>query len=506
MTKKTILLLFFILLKFTLQYLILNPEYDLQRDEYLHLDQAKHLAWGYTSVPPLTSWISFIILKLGNGVFWVKFFPALFGVLTLILVWKTIELLKGNLFALILGASAIIFSALLRINMLYQPNSMDFFFWTLLYYTLLKYFASNDNKYLLLSGAVFGFGFLAKYNIVFMLLGLLPAILISEHRKIFLKKEFYYALLVALVIMLPNLLWQYKNHFAVFNHLNELSQRQLIHVNIGVFLEEQVLFFLGSFFTLIAACVAFFTYAPFKKYRFIFFGFVFTLALYIYFKAKPYYAIGLYPVLLAFGAVYLEKILNSGWKLYLRPLVVALPLLAFLPLYEIVFPIYSPEKIAQISPRYKKFNQVRWEDGKDHALPQDFADMLGWSELAHKVDSVYNLIPDKENTIIHCDNYGQAGAINFYTKQKNFEALSENADYINWYQLDKNPIKNIILIRSSDRTINDFEKSLFQTWEYCGKIENIYAREYGTQIYLLKGARVNINELLKKEIEEKKNN
>ena len=40
MTKKTIILLGFIGIKFLLQFLLLSSEYDLQRDEYLHLDQA----------------------------------------------------------------------------------------------------------------------------------------------------------------------------------------------------------------------------------------------------------------------------------------------------------------------------------------------------------------------------------------------------------------------------------------------------------------------------------
>lgn len=142
MNKKTLILIGFIILKFVLQYVLISPEYDLQRDEYLHLDQVNHLAWGYLSVPPVTSWFSYIILLLGNSVFWVKFFPALFGALTLLIVWKTIEFLKGNLYALVLGALCILFSALLRINMLYQPNSFDVLSWTLFYYILIQYFVS----------------------------------------------------------------------------------------------------------------------------------------------------------------------------------------------------------------------------------------------------------------------------------------------------------------------------------------------------------------------------
>lgn len=190
MNKKTFILIGFIILKFILQYVLISPEYDLQRDEYLHLDQANHLAWGYLSVPPVTSWFSYLILLLGNSVFWVKFFPALFGALTLLIVWKTIELLKGNLYALILGALCVLFSCLLRLNTLYQPNSFDVLCWTAFYYVLIQYITAENTKWLYIGGVVFVFGFLNKYNIVFLFLGLVPAILLSQQRKILAKKSF----------------------------------------------------------------------------------------------------------------------------------------------------------------------------------------------------------------------------------------------------------------------------------------------------------------------------
>ena len=137
----------FVLVKLLLGYLLVNPSYELHRDEFLHLDQGKHLAWGYVSVPPFTSWVSWIILQLGNTVFWVKFFPSLFGALTLILVWKTIESLNGKRFALVLGATAVTFSVILRINLLYQPNSFDILSWTCCYYILFRHIQTGNNKW-----------------------------------------------------------------------------------------------------------------------------------------------------------------------------------------------------------------------------------------------------------------------------------------------------------------------------------------------------------------------
>ncbi len=147
MAKNTFILLAFIAAKFVLQYALVSPSYELHRDEFLHLDQAHHLAWGYISVPPVSSWISGIIHLLGNSLFWIRFFPALFGAFTLVVVWKAIESLKGNLFALILGATCILFSTLLRLNMLYQPSSLDVLCWTTFYFILIKYADTENPKW-----------------------------------------------------------------------------------------------------------------------------------------------------------------------------------------------------------------------------------------------------------------------------------------------------------------------------------------------------------------------
>ena len=337
-----------------LQYLLLSPEYDLQRDEYLHLDLGNHLAWGYLSVPPLTSWISRLIYLLGNSVFWVKFFPALFGALTILVVLKIIEELKGNLFALALGGSCVLFSAILSLNTLYQPNSFDVFSWTLLYYILIKYFHTENSKWLVVAAVVFAIGFLNKYNIVFQVLGLIPAILLSQQRRIFGKKQLYIAAFFGLLLISPNILWQYQNNFPVIHHLNELAATQLVNVDRFGFLKSQILFFIGSLLIILAGLYSLLSYRPFKKYRLFFWSFFFTLLIFLYFQAKDYYAIGLYPVYIAFGATFLANQLQTGRKRYLKPVLLLIPIIFFVPMYHIAFPNKSPQYIVEHSEKYKK--------------------------------------------------------------------------------------------------------------------------------------------------------
>lgn len=503
MTRKNLILLGFIILKIAVQYLLINPAYDLHRDEYLHLDQAKHLAWGYTSVPPFTSWISCLILLLGNGGFWVKFFPALFGALTIFVVWKTIEELKGNLFALVLGATCVLCSAILRLNTLYQPNSFDILAWTTCYFAIVKYISSEKPKWLYFLAVAFALGFLNKYNIAFLLLGLLPALLLTEHRVILLKKHFYLSILLAFALILPNLIWQYQNDFPVFKHLNELTVKQLDKVNRGDFLKEQLLFFFGSVFVLIAAFISFFNYEPFKKYRLFFWSYFFTISIFLYFRAKGYYAIGIYPIYFAFGSVYLQYLLKSGWKkTYLKPLAIALPIVLLIPLVKIIFPVNGPAYIKEHSKGFKDMGLLRWEDGKDHELPQDFADMLGWKELAMKVDSAYRSIDAKGYVLVLCDNYGEAGAINYYSRIKVMQAVSLNADYINWFPLDKK-ISHVIQVQEKDEPEDPADLLLFEKVIKFAVVTNPFARENGTQILLMKNAKADINRLLEQRIKQK---
>ncbi|RZJ64402.1 MAG: glycosyltransferase family 39 protein [Flavobacterium sp.] len=503
--KRNLVLLAFIVLKFILSYALVNPVFELHRDEFLHLDQANHLAFGYLSVPPLTSWVALLIKLLGNGVFWVKFFPCLFGALTMAIVWKAIESLGGSWFALITGATAILLSVLLRLNILFQPNSFEVLAWTFIYFSLLRYIQSGNVKWLYFAATGVALGFLNKYNIAFMVLGLLPALLLSPQRSIFVKKKFWLAASLGAILILPNLIWQFTNGFPVIHHMKELKETQLVNVDRGDFLKEQLLFFFGSIHILIAAFIGLLTYKPLRPYRLFLWAFLLSLGLFVVFQAKGYYAIGLYPILFAFGAVYLEKRLKGKPGMVLQAASVALTVGFFIATYPLAFPVDEPAVIKERVKNNPDLHLSRWEDGKDHELPQDFADMLGWKELASKTDAALATLPSNEHTIILCDNYGQTGAINFYKKDKRANAVSFNADYLNWFDLEK-PIQNIILVQeaSDDDTNRKRVRALFESMQKIGEITNPFAREKGTSVYVLKSAKVDVNAILRSKIESEK--
>ena len=132
--------------------------------------------------------------------------------------------------------------------------------------------------------------------------------------------------------------------------------------------------------------------------------------------------------------------------------------------------------------------------------------MVGWKEMAHKTDSVYARLPAQEHTLVLCDNYGQAGAINYYTKNKNMTAVSFSADYIDWFQLDRKYV-NLIRIKTLESEDNELKETspFFEKAYIAGAITNAFAREFGTTIFVFEKAKTDINERIIKEIEEEKN-
>lgn len=129
---------------------------------------------------------------------------------------------------------------------------------------------------------------------------------------------------------------------------------------------------------------------------------------------------------------------------------------------------------------------LRWNDGQNHELPQDFADMQGRKEMASKALLAYRMIPNDERaqTLVFCDNYGQTGAVNYYNRNEMPEAYSANSDYIFWMPHMKE-IKNILLIgkKPSDKVI-----AMFSDFKLVGTVNCENAIEKNTGIYLLIGA------------------
>jgi hypothetical protein len=75
------------------------------------------------------------------------------------------------------------------------------------------------------------------------------------------------------------------------------------------------------------------------------------------------------------------------------------------------------------------------ETNASSPLPQYFSDEFGWQEMVATVAGVYNALPPEERakTGILTDNYGQAGAIDFFGSRYGLpKAISGHQNYFYW--------------------------------------------------------------------------
>ena len=490
------------IIKFVLPFLLLSPVYELQRDEFLYYQQGQQLALGYLENPPLLSYLAAISSWLGGSIFWIKCWPSLFGAFTVIVTCLITAELGGKLVAQLMAGLAVITGAFLRVHALFQPNMLDIFFWTLSIYFLIRFLRSQKNNHLCLFSLSLGLGFWSKYSVAFIIAALLLALLISMHRKIFLQKRIYAAAAIFLVIILPNIYWQYAHNWPLIHHMDELRETQLRFTDPKDFIIEQFLMTLPAVFVWVGGMIWLFIN---KEFRFIAFTYLFVICLLILGSGKGYYALGIYPVLFACGAVAFQQwTAKAKW---LNPVMIAIILFMTWVILPMALPIWEPAKLAAF---YKRHDiKHKWEDQKEHPLSQDFADMLGWKELTQKTEHSFNIsLPDttRSNTYIYCDNYGEAGALKFYGENDLFKSrvISANGSFLLWIP-DRLYFKHIIFVGEDypDKEYNE----IFDHFEWSKLIDSVtnpLSRQHGSKIIFYANADEQAKKLITEGLRQRK--
>lgn len=504
--KKTNGLIYLLaIIKIILPYLLQSSYYEPHRDEFLYLAEGHHLAFGFMEVPPLLSIFAWLTHLFGGGMFWIKFWPSLFGVLTFIFTAKIVQKSGGGMFAIFLAFLPFIFGAYLRVFFLFQPNPPEIFFWTLIAYSVLRYIQTEKNKYLYILGISIGLGMISKYSVSIYALSILAGLLLTPQRKIFANRHLYYAGIIALLIFLPTMLWEYNHHFPIVVHMKQLNNRQLQYVSHTGFLADQLLMNLPCVFIWLAGL--YFTAFSYKgkKYRAFAWAYIFVIILLLILHGKNYYSLGVYPVLLAFGAYHLEKFSETRLKIW-RYVFVIIPFILGVLFIPILLPVAKPETLANYYNimHTAKTGVLKWEDLQNHPLPQDFADMLGWEEMTQKMAKAYNSLDsnEKAHTFLFCDNYGEAGAVNYYRYKYNLpEAHSDNGSFLYWMPRNIH-IDNLILITDDREEMQHSFIKDFKSAVVTDSVTNIYARERGSLIIVFKGADDAFNKMFQEKIDD----
>ncbi|MEW5676081.1 glycosyltransferase family 39 protein [Flavobacterium enshiense] len=441
-------------------HLVANRNYGFQRDELLHLSVSEHLAWGYMEFPPFIA----VVGKLAHFLFGyslsgVRLFSTLAGVAILILCCLIAKELGGKRNAIMLaGVSVLAFLPFFRNHTLFQPVAFDQFFWTLAFYFLIKYFNTKNERFLVWLGITAGLGLMNKYTFVVWGLGVVIGLMFFEKGKLFKNKWLHVSGIIALLMVLPNIIWQAKHHFPLLMHLRQLKESQLDEMGPYDFALEQLKFPFTLLISLIGLFASFFD-TELRKYKSIGIAVLVVFFAMWLLQSKAYYFFVIYPVLFALGAVKIEKLLSRKpiWN-YAVVLVLIVPVIYFIPMATPVLPIDTFVHYAKLQPE---------KDGRI-ILTDDYADMFGWEEQVKLADSLYNSLskPDKEKCIFLAENYGEAGALKILGDKYNLpDPVSRHGSFWTWGPGDK---KGDVCI-----SIGNEEEVVRKLFEDCKQIKII---------------------------------
>lgn len=467
-----------------LVHLLTATHYGFQRDAYLYLAQSQHLDWGFFSTPPLTAFITRLhIFIWGDSLLAVRLLPALIGAISIFLVGWLIKELKGGPLAQLIGLSAYFLSpAFLRPAALLQPTIFNHLFWLLAAIVVFRMIRRQDPKLILWMIPVLGLGWMAKYSIIFYGFALLTALIISRQRKLLWSPCLLLALVGGLLIILPNLIWQYQHNWPVISHMSELQETQLGNVLIKDFLFAQLFMHLPALPVWLGGLIWLFYKRKHREFRIYAWAFMLTLVLIILLKGKFYYTIAAYTILVVFGALAWEQWATRSGR-FLAYIILFLILSNGIFVLPFSLPVYKPDRMVEYDQKIIRMGldmMLKWEDGQVHDLPQDYADMVGWDELGEKVWTFYESLHDsiQTETWVYGEFYGCAGAMDYFRPDEAYpEVYSFNDAYMEW--IPREPIsEHLIYVGYSDRI-----PLYFQELQLVGRVEHPHFREKGLPIW-----------------------
>jgi len=217
-------------------------------------------------------------------------------------------------------------------------------------------------------------------------------------------------------------------------------------------------------------------------------AYLIMLAALILLKSRVYYLMPAYPMLVAAGAVVLQRLFDRGhsWRRALSAYAVLMVATGVL-IAPLAFPIL-PEETYLWYTTALHMRQPAIENRKTGPLPQFFADMHGWEEMAAVAARVYNGLPaaERPKTAIFGENYGDAGAVDLFGPSYGLpRAISGHQNYYFW---GPRKYTGEIVIWLGGSVTRERLLQFFQSAEPVAEVHNRYAMPYENfPVYLCRG-------------------
>lgn len=461
-------------------HMLVNDRYGYFVDELYYLACSHHLAWGYVDQPPLIAVITWIErMTLGDSLHALRFLPAVAGGLLVLLSGLIARELGGRHYAQLLACVAVIVAPLyLGLGNLLTMNAFEPLFWMGCALVAIKIIKGGAPKLWLLFGLLAGVGIENKHSMLFFGFGFLVGLLLTAERRFLRSPWVWLGGLLATFIFVPNLVWEIHRGFPTIELLRNVHMSgRNVTLGSASFLAQQILVMHPLSAPLWLAGLWYFLHDETgRRFRVLGWTYLIILLCFLVLKGRVYYLAPAYPMLFAAGAVAFQRFAERGNRAWLKPAYVVVLLVTGALLAPFAyFPMLPVETYLAYS-RALHFEPPRIETHRMGPLPQIYADMYGWKEMAETVAGAYNKLSpeDKQRCAIFGQNYGQAGAIDFFGAKMGLpNAISSHQSYFYWGPRNYTGECMIIMDDTPDKLSKEFD-----SWEKVATVYHPYSMPY----------------------------
>jgi hypothetical protein len=377
-----------------------SARYGYHRDELYFLQAGQHPALGYVDQPALTPLAARAMASLtGNSLAGLRLLPALMLAALVFLAAAMSRLLgAGRTGQIVAALATATCGEYLAAAHLLTTTTLDFGFWAVTLYLVLRLMASADPRWWVAIGACVGVGANAKWTIGVLAAALIAGFALTPSRALLRSRHLLAGAVLAAALASPDVIWQTQHgwpNLAVFRALHGQAGH-----NLAVYWPAQILY---TGFALTPVWVAglwwCLRHPAARRFRPAGIAAVITLVVFFAAGGKPYYAGGIYTFLFAAGAVPTGRWLA---RRRFRPVLAATALVVSTALVAPVAVPLLPARTLATVPLQK--------------INYDLAETIGWPQQVALVAREYHALPpgQRATTAILAGNYGEAGAIDRY--------------------------------------------------------------------------------------------
>lgn len=404
--------------------LVSSGGYGYHRDELYFLAAGRHPAWGYPDQPPLTPLLARAMSWLAPDSLLVLRLPSAFIAGTVVVVTGLIarELGATRPGQLVSASCMAVAGGTLAITHTLGTSALDLLFWTVLTFLVLRLVRGADPRWWLIVGAVLGLALENKWLVAFFACALLVGLAVFGPRRILRSPWLWAGAAIAVALWAPNLIWQAQHGWPQFELSRAIadggstsSEPWYLFAPFELLLMSPLLvpIWAVGLGRLFGARIGLVGTGEFRAFGL---AYVLLAILFVVTGGKPYYLIGMYPLLFAAGAEPTVAWIRRGGTNARRALLALALALSLLVDSVISLPLLPVGWLAQ-SPVL--------------AMNPDAGEMAGWPAFVDTVAAVYRSAP--AGSVLLMGNYGEAGAVDRFGPSVGLpQAYSGHNGYGRW--------------------------------------------------------------------------